>query len=258
MQIHILTTTNSKRLPDTVKFWHEHGWQVRPHYNDGLFPSYGRNHILQRFYDSDEEWMCMCDDDITLFEGRSETDEFLKDPHTLLAKLPQQLSSFTAMNGITTAVNQVQQHTKTLEDNWVLDRSWDIGKIYWIRRIPEKPTQRTDLAYSEDHEWAYQQARMGYFTGTCLNLVVRERGNSTLFTGANYEARQDKRRQDIERTTAKILELYPDMYVDNGQMIRKKFMRKTATQHNIERKIVMPYTHRLTPFNTQFQALFEG
>jgi len=161
------------------------------------------------------------------------------------------------MNGITTAVNQVQQHTQTLADNWVIDRHWDIGKIYWVRNIPERPVQRTDLAYSEDHEWAYQQARMGYFTGTCLNLVVRERGNSTLFTGANYGARQDKRRQDIERTTARILELYPDMYVDNGQIIRKKFMTRTALAHNIQRRIVVPYTHKLTQFNEQFDRLFE-
>ena len=199
----------------------------------------------------------MCDDDITLFEGRSETDAFLNNPRTLLDKLPQQLSSFTAMNGITTAVNLVQQHTQTLEDNWVIDRNWDIGKIYWIRNIKERPVQRTDLAYSEDHEWAYQQARMGYFTGHCLNLVVRERGSSTLFAGKSRSDSQDKRRQDIDATTEKIIALYPEMYVENGHLVRKKFMTRTAIQHDIQRKVVVPYTHKLTQFNEQFDRLFD-
>ena len=258
MEIHLLSTTGSPRLGETERFWQEQGWQTRVWLNDGRFPSHGRNRILTHWREhTAEEWCCIADDDITLFAERSETQAFLKDPYTLLNQLPPQMSVFTAMNGIRMAVNQIQQNTPELRKGWLLQQTWEIGKIYWIRRTPQPFLQRTDLLYAEDHEWACQQIKQGYMTAVCLNLVVRERGASELFRAESRSKSQAQRTRDMEKTQARLIELYPDFRMQNGVLERKKFMRRYSVLHQIPRTVFRWYQHRMTPERAQFERWFE-
>jgi hypothetical protein len=258
MKIHLLTTTASARLPDTVAFWHQQGWHPSTHYNDGRFPSWGRNEILRDWYhDTDEEWCCIADDDITLFTDRNESTEFLRDPQVLLKHVPPQVRMITAMNGVRLAVNRIQQETPALAHNWQLEQSWEMGKIVWVRRSAQLLLQRTDLRYSEDHEWAFQHLARGWGTAICYNLVVRERGASTLFSADSRRESQAQRTRDIEHTQQRLMELYPEFELRQGVIQRKRFLRRVRMEHNIPARWLIPFEHKSTEFNDRLKRIFD-
>ena len=77
-EIHILTIKSREEVFEKSKnFWESYGWKVIPTYNDGEHPSVGRNKILRKFYDSNDDWICVADDDIVLLNQ----DEFDNHPN---------------------------------------------------------------------------------------------------------------------------------------------------------------------------------
>ena len=69
--IHILTIKEREEEYNQVKsFWEGHGWKVIPFYNDGKKPAIGRNQILKNFYESNDDWICISDDDLILVDEK--------------------------------------------------------------------------------------------------------------------------------------------------------------------------------------------
>jgi len=244
MKINILSISTSTRIQQTKTFYEDHNWNVNVFNNDGKFPSYGRNAILESFYDSTEEWCCICDDDITLFDDRNETAWFLANTKQFLSMVPSCITTFWGMNGILDPVNIIQQgdkHTK----HWSFKRDWNGGKMIFVRNTGKKYYQRTDLDYAEDAEFMYQQLKDGLWTGKLENIVLRERGATQLFSTVD-------RREAIDRTQNKIVDLYkPLIKWKNDKLDRAGLFAKA----NSSRTIVVPFKHKETIYNKLFEEV---
>lgn len=242
MKINILTISTSERLAQTVEFYNKWNWQVKLHYNDNRFPSWGRNEILEDFYNSGDEWCCIADDDITLFEDRNETEYFLTYTQQFLNSLPQQITVFSGLNGVLQATNIIQNKQAPKHVGWCFKRNWNVGKMIFIRRTPNRYYQRTDLEYSEDHEYIYQHLADGYWCGHLENIVMRERGASTLFIDPAH------RKTSIDDTTQKLLNLWSPLVTQrNGQLNREQLMAP------FEPSITIPFSHKKTVYNSLFE-----
>ena len=244
MDINILSISTSKRIQQTKTFYEDHKWNVNVFNNDGKFPSYGRNAILESFYDSDQEWCCICDDDITLFDDRNETAWFLANTKQFLSMIPKCITTFWGMNGILDPVNIIQQgdeHTK----HWRFKRDWNGGKMIFVRNTGKRYFQRTDLDYAEDAEFMYQQLKDGSWTGKLENIVLRERGATQLFSTVD-------RREAIDRTQNKIVDLHqPLIKWKNNKLDRSGLFAKA----NSSKVIVIPFIHKETIYNKLFEEV---
>ena len=54
---------------------------------------YGRNNILEDFYNSNDEWTCICDDDITLSPDRNEVEYFMNNVDKILGHGEQPITA---------------------------------------------------------------------------------------------------------------------------------------------------------------------
>lgn len=249
MKINILSISTSKRIDPTIEFYERYGWQVDRFNNDNRFPSYGRNAILESFYDSTDEWCCICDDDITIRDDKNEAAEFMSNTESILSKLPNCVGTFAGFNGNLYPTNRYQQSDKH-KQHWVFMRDWNLGKIIFVRNTGKRYFQRTDLDYSEDHEFMYQQLKDGLWTGRCENIVIAERGRTQLFLAHNTK-QQDLDRVDAkDRTQDKIVELYPNIIKwKNNKIDRTNLFRLADPQL----RITLPFTHKHTIYNNLFQ-----
>jgi hypothetical protein len=223
-----------------VDYWRSHGWQTEIEYNDGAFPSHGRNRILEKFYNSTEEWLAMCDDDTTMYNHRCQTDYFVRNPEAVLSQVPTTVSLLFPMNNISLRV--AATHSDPIySTHWRLERD-ATGKIVFHRRTQHRFYQRTDLPAWEDFEWGIQQIQQGYYTVRLNNAVLREQGanHSSLF-------RDQKHRVEAYNTAKQQLcRIYPELYINpRGQFVRRDFTKKYSSQ---PRYIDCPYQH--TPYET--------
>lgn len=236
MNIHILTTTNrADILKQNLNFWQEIGWQTHIEYNDNCLPALGRNRILKQFYNSDQEWLCMADDDTILSNKWGSFAEFIRNPLDVLAQLPKCVSTVIPMNPIwlRPAVTLKQPIYQT---HWRFERDFTVtGKLVFHRRTSHQFYQRLDLDAWEDAEWAFQQLVVGYHCVRLNNIVLREiTGKSSLFLNA-----QD-RNIKYQKSKEKLIALYPELYSnDAGHFIRKQLVKKYLKYPN--RFIDIPY-----------------
>tara|TARA_Y100001963_G_C6659704_1_gene389830 strand:- start:118 stop:852 length:735 start_codon:yes stop_codon:yes gene_type:complete len=244
MKINILSISTSERVKQTKTFFENYNWNVNVFNNDNKFPSWGRNAILETFYDSTDEWCCICDDDITLFDDRNETIWFLNNTIEFLSMVPKCITTFWGLNGILDPVNIIQQgdkHTK----HWSFKREWNGGKMIFVRNTGKRYFQRTDLDYAEDAEFMYQQLADGLWTGKLENIVLRERGATQLFSTTD-------RREAIDRTQNKIVEIHrPLIKWKNDKLDRKELFMKAYPQKHI----TIPFTHKETIYNKLFEEV---
>lgn len=243
MKINILSISTSTRVKQTQTFFENENWNVSIYNNDNKFPSYGRNNILEEFYNSNDEWCCICDDDITLHKGRNETDYFLANTETFLQMVPKCITTFWGLNGILDATNIIQKgdkHTK----HWSFKREWNGGKMIFVRNTGKKYYQRTDLDYAEDAEFMCQQLADGLWTGKLENIVLRERGATQLFSATD-------RRDAIDKTQNKIVEIHhPLIKWKNDKLDRSELFMKADPQ----KIITIPFTHKSTIYNKLFEV----
>lgn len=244
MKTYILSISKSERIQTSIDFWDKWGWEHQRFNNDGKFPSWGRNEIFDDFYNSSDEWCCVADDDCVLFEDRNETEYFLENTLEVLNKLPPMVSVLWPLNGVLTPVNQVQQH-HAVKNNWYFERHWNGGKLIFLRNGMGKFYQDTSLDYYEDIDFMYQHIKHGNWTGSCANLVVRERGASQLFES------QEDRTKDIRATDQLMMDRYPEFYIKGGKVHRDRFMRKYAVP---PKKITIPFDHKANHFNSLFDS----
>lgn len=242
MKTYVLSISTSERVQTTLDFFAKWQWDTVRYNNDGLFPSWGRNAILEQFYDSGDEWCCIVDDDCTLFEDRNEVDYFLQQPTTVLNSLPSYVSCVWPLFGTIHAYNRIQQHPK-IKSNWSFCRDWQGGKMIFVRNTGKRRFQRTDLDYAEDHEFMYQQLEDGLWTGRCENLIIRERGASQLFDDSKQRVTANN------TTTQTMLDAHPLLYTKKGILQRDRLMQAAYP----ERNIYIPFTHIETHFNRLFE-----
>ena len=173
----------------------------------------------------------------------------MSNTESILSKLPSCVSTFAGFNGNLYPTNRYQESDKH-QQHWVFMRDWNLGKIIFVRNTGKRYFQRTDLDYSEDHEFMYQQLRDGLWTGRCENIVIRERGRTQLFLAHNTR-QQDLDRVDAkDRTQDKIVELYPDIIKWKNHKIDRTNLFRLADP---QLRITLPFTHKHTIYNNLFQ-----
>lgn len=237
MKIWILATKDRKEITDkTYAYWQSLGWLPQIEYNDGYFPSYGRNRILQRFYASKDPWLAMCDNDTILDLRRGQSSTFVKDPMAILSCIPQTIATIHPMNNLLLRVG-ITHKQPAYQNNWVLERDIYVsGKILFHRNhLKREYYQRTDLPALEDAEWAFQQVKDGYSCNRLNNIVLQEHtSKSSLFKD------QTKRLEAYDQAKKHLITLYPQLYInDRGHFVRKEFI-KTYLK-DMDRMSYIPY-----------------
>ena len=255
MQIKILSISDSQRVDVTKAYYESYGWDVQVYNNDGKFPSYGRNNILEDFYNSNDEWTCICDDDITLSPDRNEVEYFMNNVDKILNKLPSYVSVFWGLNGCVVPYLKIQENP-ICHQHWVFRRDWNGGKMIFVRNMGKRYYQRTDLTYDEDAEYIYQQMKDGLWTGRCDNIILRERGNTQLFGWNGYSTShpevQRLRREAMVGVDEEIVKTHsPDIIFKNGRINRDGLFKKAHPK----KTITIPFDHKETVFNSLFKTV---
>lgn len=234
MQVNVLAVKNrtTKRTKEnitdrTVAWWEGKGFNVHVEYNDGQLPAYGRNRILQKFYASNEPWLCMIDDDITLDETRGDYAEFLSDPVSVLSKTPEHISSVHALNNIHIRVDYTYKDP-IYKTHWRFERDFNMSKIVFHKRTGNEWYQRTDIPALEDYDWAFQQLKDGYVCSRLNNIVLKEMGTTSLFTDNN------ERKEAYEHSKQVLIETYPELYISpRGHFMKKNLVNKYLKHKDI-------------------------
>jgi len=177
--IHILCT---KQRQSQATWWKEQGYTVQEHFNDGKLPSQGRNKILEDFYNGNEEWICICDDDVVLDTKWGNTDYFLKNSPALLQRIPQYINIVVPLNPTVIRLNNTLTQP-VYQTHWRLEReTFPTGKIIWHRRS-KHIKQHESIPALSDSIWGFDHWLNG---GCCMrlnNIVLKETSKgSTLFT----------------------------------------------------------------------------
>tara|TARA_Y100000034_G_scaffold29616_1_gene35925 strand:+ start:2525 stop:3442 length:918 start_codon:yes stop_codon:yes gene_type:complete len=211
-KIHIITIKDRSELFDQVKeWWEKHNWIVEPIYNDGQLPRVGWNKALRKFYDSNEDWVCIADDDIILLDEDGFKDRLVKmmTPHFNLSDdlgypdlnyreflsnneelfnnefLPTSFEPIHQMGPdgrfeIIRLLKTLDSDMSTYNDNWVFVRHAKISKIRFHRNTKKMYNKEffwktiTELTSLSDWDWTFQQLDAGLTTGRLTNIISDE------------------------------------------------------------------------------------
>lgn len=220
MKIHILTTQN-RDSSAVQKFWKSHGWDVVIYDNTGRHPGPGRNAILDAFYDSSDEWLAMCDDDMTIDVQRGWGQQFLNDPGALLSKLHGRITSWGLMNNIHHRVD-VTLNNPQVQKHWTFYKASWIGCLVFHRNTGQRfYNHESDIL--EDMDWCLDQIQAGHRVAHCMNLVQKNLGGakSTVFDD------QNDRRSRYHQAKCRIAQSYPDITLTaKNKLVKTRFMNR--------------------------------
>jgi len=234
--IHLLTTDSRT---SQAEWWQQQGWQVTEFNNTDQPPGVGRNRMLQAFYQSDQEWLCMCDDDVILDTRWGDTEYFLKHTDQVLAKIPRHINIVVPLNPTVIRL----QHTLSqpiYSTHWRLEReTFPTGKLVWHRRS-RLIQQHTHIPALEDSIWGFEHWLGGGCVMRLNNIVLKEKSQpSSLFgkTGRNT-AYQTAREQ--------FLKMYPDVTVNKlGHIMKWNYIKTHSTTHPRFCDLPKTHTHRV-------------
>lgn len=258
-KIHILTINDRKEVFEITKnFWESHGWEVIPEYNDNTKPAVGRNRILKKFYESDEDWIAMSDDDIILVDEKEfkehgsikalvgEVDypklnyrNFLTNNEKLFNNedLPITFSFGRSVNlaGRWNMVSLAKQYNESdlFNNNWVFERFPKTAAIVFHQNTKKKYNKEffynESLEGLEDWVWAMDQIEAGYTPAQLTNICYSECSTkSVLYTGKTNKESIENRRIAFLSAKEYIVENFDGVSImKNSGINMRKWLKRT-------------------------------
>lgn len=270
-EIHILTIKSREEVFEKSKnFWESYGWKVIPTYNDGEHPSVGRNKILRKFYDSNDDWICVADDDIVLLNQ----DEFNNHPNVKYLEgvefptlnyidfltnnerlfeshfLP---TSFCPTNPVGVEGMWVCQRLSKLfgeyKRHWVFERLTNLSCMFFHRntkKLYDKEFYQDEtLPAAEDWEWSMRQIDEGLTTARLTNIVCGEitgKGDSAVFPGETISESKLKRRTALVEAKQLIEKKYNDISLTkNGGLNTRQWIKRKWNPPTFEYGLGSPW-----------------
>ena len=203
-KIHIITVKEREKEYNLVKsFWESYGWEVITEYNDNTKPSIGRNRILRKFYDSNDDWVCISDDDIVLMTEEEfkkhgsvkaqvgEVDypklnyrQFLTNNEQIFnnVDLPITFSPSRSVNlaGRWEMVRLAKQYngSQIFNNHWVFERFPKPAGMFFHQNTKKKFNKEffsnESLDGLGDWLWGMNQIQAGFVVGQLTNIVYKE------------------------------------------------------------------------------------
>lgn len=219
MRIDILTTRlRANTIVDS--FWRQWGWQPVYWDNTGRPPGEGRNRILDDFYASDRDWLAMADDDMVIDTKRGLALPFLRNPASVLDRVPQDITSWGLMNNIHHRV-EITLTNPAVKDHWCFYRASWIGCLVFHRRTGRRfYNHTTDVL--EDMDWCLDQIMAGHCVAHCMNLVQKN-----VITGSTIFSNQSDRRKRYHAAKQRIQQSYPGITLTaQGKLVKTRFLNQ--------------------------------
>ena len=265
-KIHIITVKPREEVfVKTREFWESYGWEVIPTYNDNTHPSLGRNKLLRKFYDSNDDWLCIADDDIILVSEeefrehgsvkaihgeinypRLNYREFLTNNEQLFNNktLPTCFGAVSSVNlaGRWNMVNLAKQYnnSQVFDNHWVFERSIKLAGICFIQNIKKKYDkeffQDENIPAAEDWEFAMQLIDNGFSTALLNNIQFKENSTRTeLFKGSKGTIKEAMENRKILLKEGKdlIIKKHPDASLMKNEGLQLRYWMKRAWKPQI-------------------------
>ena len=213
-KVHIITIKNRADIFEQSKLWWESfGWEVIPVYNDNNGPAVGRNKVLREFYDSNDDWVCIADDDAVLltedvFKSRYVNSGLkkhlnLKDDLTFpnldykhFLTNNEKIFENKLLPTTFSAVRQIGQagrfeviklleniNNEVFKNNWIFERNPKLAHLYFHQNTKKKYNkefyQNEELPCCEDWEWSIRQINAGLTTATLTNIIADQIAGAT-------------------------------------------------------------------------------
>lgn len=224
MRVDILTTdSRADLLRSSLAFWQQWGWQTQVWNNTDQPPGAGRNRILDDFYDSDREWLCMVDDDQLIDVRRGWGERFMRDPGQILHNITPEITTWGLLNNRIHRV-EVTVSNPAVAHTWCFIKTSWIGCVVfhrnthrrWAQRYHQHPT-----GILEEMDFCLAQFRDGHKIATCANLVQHDRGGrSTLF------ANSTERLKAYALAQQRVVADWPGCVIRGRKLYREPFIRQ--------------------------------
>ena len=260
--VHIVTIKDREDVfTKTKEFWESYNWKVIPIYNENQHPCIARNKLLRNFYDSNDDWICIADDDLVLMTEKEfkelgsvkalvgEVDypklnyrEFLKNNEQLFnnTDLPISFSPTRSVNlaGRWSMVRLAKQYNRwpdsqIFNNYWVFERFPKAAAIFFHQNIKKKFNkeffQDESLDGLQDWSWAMDQIEAGFAVGQLTNIIYKEISKRTvLFKGKTVKESQDIRRNAYIATTEHMIEKHDGISImKNGGVNMRKWLKRS-------------------------------
>jgi hypothetical protein len=220
MRVDVLTTHSREPIRTTTNdWWRENAWTPVNYFNDGLKPGVGRNAILEEFYDSNREWLCMVDDDYIFHPRLGRTTEFMQNIDSILAGIGDEITSFGFLNNILQPIGKLLERP-VIQNNWVFVRNYWIGCMVFHRNTGRRyyyhPSDQL-----EEMDWCLSQLEHGQRVAVCQNVSMRDLGgtsNSVLFENKRHRIEHYKQSRD------RLLQDWPMLQMKGNKLTKKRMV----------------------------------
>jgi|TARA_Y100000310_G_scaffold204791_1_gene205039 hypothetical protein len=264
-KIHIITIKDRVDIFEKSKVWWESfGWEVIPVYNDGNGIGVGRNKVLRKFYDSNDDWVCIADDDAILltediFKSRyvnsglkshlnlSEDLTFPKLDYKHFLTNNEKLFKNKYLPTTFTAIRQIglqgrfeiidllkNINNDVYKNNWIFHRAPKVfGTLCFHQNTKKKYNKefyqknRKELPSLQDWEWSIQQINAGLTTAVLTNIIINDITGPTGTRGKSSLFKTlDERKKKMKISKKRIAEEYKMRILDNGALFLKDWLKK--------------------------------
>ena len=253
----ITTKAREEVFVKTKEFWESYDWKVIPIYNDKQHPSKARNKLLRNFYDSNEDWICIADDDQVLMTEEEFKDfgavrtivgevdypklnyrQFLTNNEQIFnnENLPISFGPSSCVNlaGRWNMVRLAKQYndSQIFNDNWVFERFAKVAYILFQQNTKKKFNkeffQDTSIGGLEDWEFSMQQIDNGFATARLDNIICKEISKRTsLFEAETVKESQSKRKIAFDQGKDLIINKYEGTsLMKNGGLQLRYWMKR--------------------------------
>lgn len=276
-KIHLLTTKSRKDVcEETISIWESYGWEIDITYNDNKHPSFGRNKILRKFYDSNEDWLCMADDDVYILNEEqfknhgnvkflgdvdlpklnykkflTDNDEIFNYEYAPTAFMGTHINKIGGM--FTSKRLRDAYLTPEYDNNWVFERVYKFAQLYFIQNIKKKYNkeifQDTTLEAAEDWDFAMQLVDKGFTTAWLTNIIQAEvTTRSQLFEAKTQKASTELRQKALKQGRDIIIKKYKGMTIDKkGGLNSRKWIKHSWNPPTYSSGIGSPWTSESPP-----------
>ena len=154
--------------------------------------SQARNEILSTFYNSDEDWCAIIDNDIGVYhddKDRLDTNQFIKNPKLLLDQITGQVAAYSFfspnVSPYATLKDRKGNWTQAVRDNWLFKSTLNLNAFVFHSNYPklygtEELYYDEDIDVLEDVDFACQLSTNDLFVGKLQNVFMREYSNKSI------------------------------------------------------------------------------
>lgn len=208
----------------------------RPSTKVAIPPALGRNQLLRAWYETDDDWCLLLDND-SILDDRNQGNiiEWLE--HNALSEV----DAFVPVNPGAPgrgAFNRLWED-RAVQDNWVFERGELKGSLMFLKNL--KKHHNKELYFdegdrcksAEDYFFGFDMVELGMVPMWCNNIVLKELATST--KESMLWKTSDTTRQDFQvmwKTAA--ANLYPQMEFKGGTFYRSAFYDKYRTPKRID------------------------